>query len=68
LTRAENARRKALVERATGLIPDLPTAALYRITALLERTLASPDIDRHAYEELEKTLRTARPRPKQRDL
>jgi hypothetical protein len=68
LTRAENARRKALVERATGLIPELPTAALYRITALLERTLASPDIDPNAYEQLEKALRATRPRPKRRDL
>jgi hypothetical protein len=57
LTRAESARRKALVERARRLIPDLPTAALYRITALLERALASPDIDPNAYDELEKALR-----------
>ena len=68
MTRAESARRKALVERARGLIPELPTAALYRVTALLERTLASPEIDPHAYEELEKAIRTARPRPKRKDL
>jgi hypothetical protein len=68
LTRAESARRKALVERARRVIPELPTASLYRITALLERTLASPDIDADAYEELEKALRSARPRPKRKDL
>ena len=64
MTRAESARRKALVERARTLIPDLPTATLYRITALLERALASPDIDPDAYDELEKALRTIRPRKK----
>jgi hypothetical protein len=68
LTKAESARRKALVEGATRLIPELPTASLYRITALLERALASPDIDPHAYQELEKALRAARPRRKRRDL
>jgi hypothetical protein len=56
------------VERARRVIPELPTASLYRITALLERTLASPDIDADAYEELAKALRSARPRPKRRDL
>ena len=56
------------MERARGRIPELPTAALYRVTALLERTLASPEIDPHAYEELEKAIRTARPRPKRKDL
>jgi hypothetical protein len=66
--KAESARRKALVERARRLIPELTTAALYRITALLERALASPDVDSRAYEELEKALRTSRPRRKRRDL
>jgi hypothetical protein len=60
LTRAEGARRKALVERARTLLPDLPTATLYRITALLERALAAPDIDPDAYDELEKVLPTIR--------
>jgi hypothetical protein len=64
LTKAETARRKALVERARRLLPDLPTASLYRITALLERALAAPDVDPRAYEELAKTLRSIRPRPK----
>ena len=68
MTRAETARRKALVERARRVIAELPTASLYRITALLERTLASPDIDPDAYEQLEKALHVARPRPKRRDL
>jgi hypothetical protein len=68
LTKAETARRKALLERARRLIPELPTAALYRITALLERALASPDVDPRAYEELEKALRASRPRPKRKDL
>ena len=64
MTRAESARRKALVERARTLIPDLPTATLYRITALLEWALASPDIDSDAYDELEKALRPIPPRKK----
>jgi len=64
----ERARREALVERARRLIPELPTASLYRITALLERALASPDIDPHAYDELEKALRAARPRRKGKGL
>jgi hypothetical protein len=64
LKRGESARREALVERARRLLPELPTTSLYRITALLERALASPDIDPLAYNELEKALRTARPRPK----
>jgi hypothetical protein len=68
LTKAESAHRKALVERARRLLPELPTAALYRITALLERTLASPDISPHAFQELEKAIRAARPRPKRKDL
>jgi hypothetical protein len=58
----------AIVERARRLIPELPTASLYRITALLERALASPDVDAQAYEDLEKALRASRPRPKRRDL
>jgi len=57
-----------LVERVQALIPTLPTAALYRITALLERALASPDVDPRAYAELEKALRTHRPRAKRRHL
>jgi hypothetical protein len=68
LTRAETRRRQALVERARALLPDLPTATLYRITALLERALASPEIDPAGYDELEKTLRTIRPRPKRTGL
>jgi hypothetical protein len=68
MTRGETARRKALVERARLLIPDLPTAALYRITALLERALASPEVDPRAYDELAKALSTRRPRLKQKDL
>jgi hypothetical protein len=68
LTRAESARRIAIVERARRLIPELPTASLYRITALLERVLASPDVDPQAYQELDKALRTRRPRPKRKDL
>jgi len=46
----------------------VPTASLYRITALLERTLAAPDVDPRAYEELDKALRASRPRPKRKDL
>jgi hypothetical protein len=68
LTRAESARRVAVVERARRLIPELPTAYLYRITALLERALASPDVDPHAYDELEKALHASRPRSKRKDL
>jgi len=68
LTKAESARREALVERARRLLPDLPTAALYRITALLERALASPDVDPRAYDELAKTLLAGRPRRKRKDL
>ena len=68
MTKAESARRKALVERAAQLIPELPTASLYRITALLERALASPDVDPNAYQELEKALHAARPRRKRQDL
>jgi hypothetical protein len=68
LTKAESARRKALVERAARLIPELPTASLYRITALLERALASPDVEPHAYQELERALGAARPRRKRQDL
>ena len=68
MTRGETARRKALVERARLLIPDLPTAALYRITALLERALASPEVDPRAYDELAKALSTRRARLKQEDL
>jgi len=56
------------VERAARLIPELPTASLYRITALLERALAAPDVDPHAYQELEKALGAARPRRKRQDL
>jgi len=56
-------RRKALVERAQKLLPELPTASLYRITALLERVLAEPEIDDDAYRELEAALpRTRSPR------
>jgi hypothetical protein len=61
LTRAERARRKAIVERARLRLPDLPTAALYRITALLERALASAELESNAYEELERALRRRRP-------
>jgi hypothetical protein len=68
LTKAESARRVAIVERARRLLPELPTASLYRITALLERALAAPDVDPHAYEELEKALGASRPRPKPKDL
>ena len=68
MTRGETARRKALVERARLLIPDLPTAALYRITALLERALASPEVDPRAYDELARALSTRRARLKQKDL
>jgi hypothetical protein len=68
LTRAEIVRRRALVDRARALIPELPTAALYRITALLERALASPEIDPDTYDELERALRANRTRSKRRDL
>jgi hypothetical protein len=64
LTKAEAGRRRALVARARRLIPELPTASLYRITALLERALAAPDVDPRAYEELDKALRASRLRPK----
>jgi hypothetical protein len=57
------ARRKALVERARKLLPELPTGSLYRITAILERILAEPDIEDDAYRELEAALpRTRSPR------
>jgi hypothetical protein len=68
LKRGESARRRVLVERAQGLLPELPTASLYRITALLERALAAPDVDPDAYDELEKALRTIRPRSIRRGL
>ena len=38
-------RRKELVERAQKLLPELPTGSLYRLTAILERILAEPDIE-----------------------
>ena len=57
-----------VIQRAQRLIPDLPTASLYRITALLERALAAPAIDPNAYDELAKALRSARPRKKRKDL
>jgi len=56
-------RRKELVERAQKLLPELPTGSLYRLTAILERILAEPDIEDEAYLELEAALpRTRRPR------
>ena len=61
MTRAERARRKAIVERARLRLGDLPTAALYRITALLERALASAELESNAYDELERALRRRRP-------
>lgn len=64
MTRAERARRIALVERARTLLPDLPTAALYRITALLERALASAELEPAAYDELGRALRRRRPKSK----
>jgi hypothetical protein len=57
VTRAESARRRAIVERAQELLPELSDAALYRITALLERVLAVPQVDPKAYDQLEKALR-----------
>jgi hypothetical protein len=62
LTRVESARRRAIVKRARELLPELSDAALYRITALLERVLAVPQVDPKAYDLLEKALR--RPTPK----
>jgi hypothetical protein len=55
-------RRKELVERAQKLLPELPTGSLYRLTAILERILAEPDIEDEAYLELEAALpRTRKP-------
>ena len=50
------ARRKELVERAQRLLPELPTGSLYRITALLERALADPDVADKVYQDLEAAL------------
>ena len=68
MTRIERARRKAVVERARLLLPELPTAALYRITALLERALAGAELDSAAYDELERALRRRRPTSKRKGL
>ena len=68
MTRVERARRKAVVERARLLLPELPTAALYRITALLERALAGAELGSDAYDELERALRRRRPTSKRQGL
>jgi len=50
------ARRKELVERARRLLPELPTGSLYRVTALLERALADPEVADDVYLDLEAAL------------
>jgi hypothetical protein len=60
LTPAESRRRLALVQTARDRLPELPTAALYRVNALLERALATPEVDPATYEELESILRNHR--------
>jgi hypothetical protein len=60
LTAAESHRRQVLVEAARALLPELRTAVLYRVNALLERELAAPEVDPAIYDELERILAGAR--------
>ena len=62
MSAAETRRRKALVTRARLLLPELPTATLYRITGLLERVLAEAEVRPEAYDDLQRALDEARPR------
>lgn len=56
MTPADRRRRKALVERARRRLPDLPTASLYRVVALLDQALGEGPVEEEVYRELERAL------------